>query len=118
LALVARAQANAALIPIMLPPPHSSTLFPYTTLFRSIPVGIGAVDVDHRHLVLFDGRLQFLDGDIGVLLGRLVREGHHRRQTHTQDRKSTRLNSSHLGISYAVFCLKKKSSGSCGLHSA
>src|SRR5262245_64636075 len=68
--------------------PPRSTLFPYTTLFRSLreraPVGGG-------------GRCAFRRG------GRLGLVDRGRR-----DRKSTRLNSSHLGISYAVFCLKKK----------
>src|SRR5262245_62909801 len=63
--------------------PPRSTLFPYTTLFRSIPLR-GAV-------ASFD----------------LLDEGV-RREWVARDRKSTRLNSSHLGISYAVFCLKKK----------
>src|SRR5437868_9861591 len=62
--------------------PPSSTLFPYTTLFRSL--------VPHQVLVV---------------------RNHHDRISHRdaeQDRKSTRLNSSHVSISYAVFCLKKK----------
>src|SRR5256885_4454000 len=63
--------------------PPRSTLFPYTTLFRSV--------VGRQHQLP------------GLLLGR-VRE----RNVDGQDRKSTRLNSSHLVISYAVFCLKKK----------
>src|SRR5947199_8051568 len=68
-------------------PPLGSTLFPYTTLFRSktdalIKLGQALVD---RY-----------DGQVPGRLEDLV------------DRKSTRLNSSHLGISYAVFCLKKK----------
>src|SRR5258708_17460459 len=75
--------------------PPRSTLFPYTTLFRSQP--LEAV-VDKAN----DARLQ-----AGVC--RVVRlqepRGHHRRE---RDRKSTRLNSSHQIISYAVFCLKKK----------
>src|SRR5436853_4735188 len=73
--------------------PPRSTLFPYTTLFRSL------------HL-----RRPRLGGD-----ARLPRREHparlRRRRAHASargDRKSTRLNSSHLGISYAVFCLKKK----------
>src|SRR5438045_4580413 len=82
-------------------PPPRSTLFPYTTLFRSrVP--------RHRQR----------DRDIGLDQGASSRarnpdvgdcelprraDGHRR-----GDRKSTRLNSSHLGISYAVFCLKKK----------
>src|SRR3712207_6983858 len=94
--------------------PPRSTLFPYTTLFRSdqgVELGVGgpvdrveetADGVEHvgvgvqatierpRHL----GR-PFVDAVLGTALG---------------DRKSTRLNSSHANISYAVFCLKKKKS--------
>src|SRR5205807_6725323 len=66
--------------------PPRSTLFPYTTLFRSREAHHAPF---RRHL----GR------------GALRRTGHHRA---ARDRKSTRLNSSHLVISYAVFCLKKK----------
>src|SRR2546430_7107728 len=70
--------------------PPRSTLFPYTTLFRSVMVlrhrtfaiSIGKVEIELR--ILFEG---------AVVL---------------RDRKSTRLNSSHSQISYAVFCLKKK----------
>src|SRR5256885_2638565 len=61
--------------------PPRSTLFPYTTLFRSV----------HRH----EGHAQ----------AQAAEDGHEERGL---DRKSTRLNSSHLVISYAVFCLKKK----------
>src|SRR5436190_2730133 len=68
--------------------PPRSTLFPYTTLFRSPP----HVRVDDDPL-----RLAELGGDH---VRRLPRD--------TGDRKSTRLNSSHTVISYAVFCLKKK----------
>src|SRR5256885_6043826 len=73
--------------------PPRSTLFPYTTLFRShLCLGQGAQDhADH------DGRQ--LDGAVAPL-----------RVLPGIDRKSTRLNSSHLVISYAVFCLKKKKS--------
>src|SRR2546427_4503112 len=77
---------------LMIRRPPRSTLFPYTTLFRSVEIGreVGA-------------------GRAGV--------GHHdcargqqavERVHHALDRKSTRLNSSHSQISYAVFCLKKK----------
>src|SRR5688572_31694603 len=73
---------------IRLPP--RSTLFPYTTLFRSD-------DGDGSHLLL------------RLLLLRAGEAGETRRQQRVQqDRKSTRLNSSHSQISYAVFCLKKK----------
>src|SRR5437899_8327018 len=74
-----------------------STLFPYTTLFRSEEDGRG------RH----PRRLQ--EEGAGDEPGRLRRLRTARRAGgHGPDRKSTRLNSSHLGISYAVFCLKKK----------
>src|SRR5262245_63977263 len=70
----------------MIRPHPTSTLFPYTTLFRSLGDG-DRQPVRPRRL-----------GDRRHRLGPPAR----------QDRKSTRLNSSHLGISYAVFCLKKK----------
>src|SRR3712207_8196235 len=85
--------------------PPRSTLFPYTTLFRSArPVGARG-DA---------GR----SGHLPVPLARVPAEDarHHRVTeaqglvTQAQDRKSTRLNSSHANISYAVFCLKKKTS--------
>src|SRR3712207_7160639 len=76
--------------------PPRSTLFPYTTLFRSEPGAGPVADAGvERHPE---------DGDVGA--GDLVearQPGEGRR-----DRKSTRLNSSHANISYAVFCLKKK----------
>src|SRR5690348_18204035 len=80
--------------------PPRSTLFPYTTLFRSRHVvdGIERLDIFHRvdrvaFVFLFERGFHHL----GV--GRVVE---------LEDRKSTRLNSSHPSISYAVFCLKKK----------
>src|SRR2546430_11120787 len=83
--------------------PPRSTLFPYTTLFRSHQV-VHAAEHDSRH---FDGR--------GVRLGALPRGSRSDSPSHrdaaareAEDRKSTRLNSSHSQISYAVFCLKKK----------
>src|SRR5438094_6574962 len=76
--------------------PPRSTLFPYTTLFRSIiprsPSGVVTAHfggVVHRGLLLLRPRLNLERHDLA-------------------DRKSTRLNSSHRTISYAVFCLKKK----------
>src|SRR5688572_32291314 len=91
----------------MLRRPPSSTLFPYTTLFRSGVVVVRDDEVDVlRGLV----RRAFAD-----VRGPLLRVGHRvRRDRHVaagrerRDRKSTRLNSSHSQISYAVFCLKKK----------
>src|SRR2546430_6087715 len=85
--------------------PPRSTLFPYTTLFRSI--GIFWVIVGLFILFSFLGRSSGMrpggDGGSGLLwffLGMMENSG--------RDRKSTRLNSSHSQISYAVFCLKKK----------
>src|SRR2546422_2590104 len=84
--------------------PPRSTLFPYTTLFRSRRLVVGkALLGDRRHL-----------GRIGeALLARHAERAHatgfrERALGVTRDRKSTRLNSSHGYISYAVFCLKKK----------
>src|SRR5689334_24838376 len=75
--------------------PPRSTLFPYTTLFRSRrPVGAGTCPAQLRQAVR--ARLADL---AGIRLVEVVGRG---------DRKSTRLNSSHSSISYAVFCLKKK----------
>src|SRR3712207_8892027 len=85
--------------------PPRSTLFPYTTLFRSVRDGDRPSDSNLllegfacRHKVMADGRRQItalhVAGDFVDL--------------HSLDRKSTRLNSSHANISYAVFCLKKK----------
>src|SRR2546426_6100905 len=79
--------------------PPRSTLFPYTTLFRSGQQDQGAVEHvaeegRHLHALLLRDRLHHEVGRVAD-----VRVG---------DRKSTRLNSSHLVISYAVFCLKKK----------
>src|SRR5438045_7844489 len=77
--------------------PPTSTLFPYTTLFRSV-LEVHAVHPD-------DPRQREEDrADDGEHLHHVV----HPVALHREDRKSTRLNSSHLGISYAVFCLKKK----------
>src|SRR5258705_6468854 len=74
--------------------PPRSTLFPYTTLFRSHMHEFGTTR-GHGHL--------------GQLLARGAELVHVARgRQRIGDRKSTRLNSSHLGISYAVFCLKKK----------
>src|SRR2546430_9841692 len=77
--------------------PPRSTLFPYTTLFRSQPGELHGRE--GRQLGHLDGR----DGPAARDGGRPTADECLRR-----DRKSTRLNSSHSQISYAVFCLKKK----------
>src|SRR5207249_12228581 len=85
----------------ILPPPTSSTLFPYTTLFRSVH------DDDASFLIGGYARDTVEGSDHVAHLrnrrDRVIQEGFLKR-----DRKSTRLNSSHVSISYAVFCLKKK----------
>src|SRR5699024_12824825 len=85
--------------PSLSPPPPRPTLFPYTTLFRSMPGGHQRQANLHAlyqrahsyEQSSFKGLYQFI---------RFIEK--------MQDRKSTRLNSSHVSISYAVFCLKKK----------
>src|SRR3712207_8634321 len=83
---------------MILPPPRS-TLFPYTTLFRSALV-VPRCDTAAMSLHLAEIAAAVAPGAHAVLL--VDRAGWH------TDRKSTRLNSSHANISYAVFCLKKK----------
>src|SRR3712207_9024316 len=98
--------------------PPRSTLFPYTTLFRS--EGAGRL-VEEQRLRLHGQRagdrhaLLLTTGELGGVLLRLARDAHPFEQSHRAlsyrirlDRKSTRLNSSHANISYAVFCLQKK----------
>src|SRR3712207_7333873 len=79
--------------------PPRSTLFPYTTLFRSLAAELGPVP-------------QVAEEQVGVCYGGLLAAPSVARRPGLRasrvDRKSTRLNSSHANISYAVFCLKKK----------
>src|SRR5262245_64120255 len=99
-------------------PPPRSPLFPYTTLFRSArDRAAGGVRVDERRLQLQVGAETVRRGADQVLLRQARRQEVGAREAGAvglrvdrcqRDRKSTRLNSSHLGISYAVFCLKKK----------
>src|SRR2546427_5105946 len=84
--------------------PPRSTLFPYTTLFRSMEKEAVA---DLARMIGWDTHLGHLcSGGTMANLEALWVAG----QLHPGDRKSTRLNSSHSQISYAVFCLKKKNS--------
>src|SRR3712207_7317964 len=93
--------------------PPRSTLFPYTTLFRSL--------AENHDPLLLEGFREIGVHDLGGLLIFLPRPDQDRKAQDAgdrnvaqeiaviaQDRKSTRLNSSHANISYAVFCLKKK----------
>src|SRR5437879_9908127 len=95
----------------MLLRPSTSTLFPYTTLFRSRGRHIGPADSAHIHSgaegsnVLHDAATNS-DQMAASISTHFTQLGYDFR--HRLDRKSTRLNSSHRCISYAVFCLKKK----------
>src|SRR5690242_21252718 len=98
----------------MLRRPPTSTLFPYTTLFRSAELDTltgllraPSVEVDPAAgattVSALCGRLELACRDVLATLTTVDA-----RMTALVDRKSTRLNSSHMSISYAVFCLKKK----------
>src|SRR3989454_5884170 len=83
---------------LMIRRPPRSTHFPYTTLFRSFPTGITGSELADRAILQankFGARLSVSTPVSSLMFDKT-------------DRKSTRLNSSHLVISYAVFCLKKK----------
>src|SRR3712207_7963823 len=90
--------------------PPRSTLFPYTTLFRSLELADKAVAVaDGAHaLVLMTEWAEFGDLEPDDLRARMAYPILIDARNALEDRKSTRLNSSHANISYAVFCLKKK----------
>src|SRR5439155_25315510 len=104
--LISTSSPSCPLFFLLVRPPPPSTLFPYTTLFRSHRRA-------HRFHQPLDEVLPALRHDHphpGVL--RRPRAGGRPALAHAEDRKSTRLNSSHVAISYAVFCLKKKTGGS------
>src|SRR5689334_24365797 len=82
---------------LMIRRPPRSTLFPYTTLFRSL-----------------EGNLRIGYFQKNKKKGGRARRAYGHRAGHARDRKSTRLNSSHSSISYAVFCLKKKKNNAHG----
>src|SRR5258707_10557291 len=99
----------------MIPRPPRSTLFPYTTLFRSLSADW--VAQRSRGLSIWALAREALLGsrkDVVSLIDQFVypRDGYGRISDRI-DRKSTRLNSSHANISYAVFCLKKKKHNQC-----
>src|SRR5690242_21027167 len=77
--------------------PPRSTLFPYTTLFRSKEEGATMIEYGLMLALI-----------AAVCVGAVKALGSAASGMFTRDRKSTRLNSSHMSISYAVFCLKKK----------
>src|SRR5690349_22473177 len=90
----------------MIPRPPGSTLFPYTTLFRSVAMAIleralAGLEGGALEVTLPDGSARRFGSGAPIRLD--IRD-----RGFFRDRKSTRLNSSHVEISYAVFCLKKK----------
>src|SRR3712207_7980225 len=92
--------------------PPRSTLFPYTTLFRSLTHKGGFL----AHRSRQGAKMRQKSGQLNTPAEALVRDirratrKHYSAEEKIRDRKSTRLNSSHANISYAVFCLKKKNS--------
>src|SRR5205814_8787541 len=100
------------------PATPGSTPFPYTTLFRSLEwvrradgYGFEIKGISQELMAEFSSRRKTISAHVAQAAQQYERE-HGRAPSQTMlnriDRKSTRLNSSHLGISYAVFCLKKK----------
>src|SRR5258705_6951210 len=87
--------------------PPRSTLFPYTTLFRSVEF---IPERQHRNRTKSDRKRAVRQSGAVTSPSDChdAASARFRRKCEEPDRKSTRLNSSHLGISYAVFCLKKK----------
>src|SRR3712207_7581744 len=89
--------------------PPRSTLFPYTTLFRSVGgeegTSVDVVAAECLHQVAARVRVYPTEAGCSLHVAVSVSAGH---DEVAGDRKSTRLNSSHANISYAVFCLKKK----------
>src|SRR5690606_40446902 len=98
----------------MIRPTPRATLFPYTTLFRSHLLGaVTQEKLDEQRGVVQNEKRQGLAQPYGRVFEFLAEQtfpkGHP--YSWSVDRKSTRLNSSHVKISYAVFCLKKKKNG-------
>src|SRR5947199_6367200 len=93
--------------------PRSATLFPYTTLFRSLANSTSLFKRSNREEAAAWSQKPISAGYIGSQLKQIDKTRSsliisYELENNTEDRKSTRLNSSHLGSSYAVFCLKKK----------
>src|SRR3712207_8843107 len=91
--------------------PPRSTLFPYTTLFRSAFAIFGIEDVfqpQSGNAVVSVGERRVTTQEFATLFEQNIKQPAAQQFGRPVDRKSTRLNSSHANISYAVFCLKKK----------
>src|SRR2546430_13724666 len=92
---------------LMIRRPPRSTLFPYTTLFRSRQLKVVAYRNFRNHSKAYADLMRLPIARVEDLAGLLHVEGVEHLEAARTDRKSTRLNSSHSQISYAVFCLKK-----------
>src|SRR3712207_7635355 len=92
---------------LMIRRPPRSTLFPYTTLFRSKGAFLSLLLMLFGACIFHPGSAQMQTSQLSPSMGSTFTE---------PDRKSTRLNSSHANISYAVFCLKKKKKKHLLLH--
>src|SRR3712207_8729234 len=89
--------------------PPRSTLFPYTTLFRSMQNLLINVNLDYGHMRSKYATMSTISNSLTAMaIVNYMMKGGWNATFNTTDRKSTRLNSSHANISYAVFCLKKK----------
>src|SRR2546427_2426460 len=88
--------------------PPRSTLFPYTTLFRSLRIFFVGGLISYRALFNWLSPWIFVPTFLVAPIFQILLFVYIGRSAGVQDRKSTRLNSSHSQISYAVFCLKKK----------
>src|SRR3712207_7833075 len=95
--------------------PPRSTLFPYTTLFRSADKDLNALFV-HQLKDTYFAENAILKGLPQLAEAARSEELKGALAVHVKDRKSTRLNSSHANISYAVFCLKKKKTSTYSTH--
>src|SRR5690606_39508631 len=103
---------ETALLVVLIRPPPICTFFPYTTLFRSWR-GIKCILVEKGDGSVFQPRMDMVGIRTMEFCRRWgivdwVENAGYNRDYPQEDRKSTRLNSSHVKISYAVFCLKKK----------
>src|SRR5699024_12135735 len=98
-------QRTLSLASPMTPSTPSTTLFPYTTLFRSVSQHLDFLTAREFHRLS-----QGTQSLCHIMISRVSKKHlHNMKSKLPQDRKSTRLNSSHVSISYALFCLKKKS---------
>src|SRR5690606_41887464 len=106
--LLDRLRRSALILFFIIRRPPSSTLFPYTTLFRSGWMRGEAAKVNENAALLAELLPQVNPEVYPSSIKRKTEVIYNRLAKLTLDRKSTRLNSSHVKISYAVFCLKKK----------